>query len=112
MRGHPHGVRWHGQYLLRAGAYRQRDETGKIMESLLDRVQHTATKHCANDTRSAFVTSGIRVGSPAGTSRGLKEKEFEQVARWIARIAREGEACVEQVKAEVTALMANYPLYE
>ncbi|MDO5145320.1 MAG: serine hydroxymethyltransferase [bacterium] len=87
--------------------------TGKMMESLLDRANITANKNTVpNETRSAFVTSGIRVGSPAGTSRGLKEKEFEQVARWIARIAREGEACVEQVKAEVTALMANYPLYE
>ena len=87
--------------------------TGKMMESLLDRANITANKNTVpNETRSAFVTSGIRVGSPAGTSRGLKEKEFEQVARWIARIAREGEACVEQVKAEVTELMANYPLYE
>ena len=86
--------------------------TGKLMESLLDRANITANKNTVpNETRSAFVTSGIRVGTPAGTSRGLKEEEFRQVARWIARVAREGEACVDQVRAEVEAMMANYPLY-
>lgn len=86
--------------------------TGKLMESLLDRANITANKNTVpNETRSPFVTSGIRVGTPAGTTRGLKEAEFEQVARWIARVLREGEACVDQVKAEVEAMMANYPLY-
>ena len=87
--------------------------TGKLMENLLDRANITANKNTVpNETRSAFVTSGVRVGTPAGTSRGLKEQEFMQVARWIARVAREGEACIDQVKAEVEALMANFPLYQ
>ena len=86
--------------------------TGKLMESLLDRANITANKNTVpNETRSAFVTSGVRVGTPAGTTRGLKEEEFRQVARWIARVAREGEGCVDQVKAEVEQLMARYPLY-
>ena len=87
--------------------------TGKLMENLLDRANITANKNTVpNETRSAFVTSGVRVGTPAGTSRGLKEQEFAQVAHWIARVAREGEACIDQVKAEVEAMMANFPLYE
>jgi glycine hydroxymethyltransferase len=57
------------------------------------------------------VTSGIRVGTPAATTRGLKEKEMAQVASWIARVLREGEAAVPAIKAAVTDLMKNYPLY-
>lgn len=88
------------------------DMTGKAMEALLDRANITVNKNTVpGETRSPFVTSGIRVGTPAATTRGLKEAEFKQVARWIARVVREGEACVDQVKAEVEALMANFPLY-
>ena len=53
----------------------------------------------------------MRVGTPAVTTRGLKENHMRQIAAWIARVVREGEACVPQVKAEVEALMANFPLY-
>lgn len=87
--------------------------TGKLLENLLEQANITVNKNTVpNETRSAFVTSGVRVGTPAITSRGLKEPEMAKIAAWIARVAREGEACVPQVKGEVEALMANYPLYE
>ena len=86
--------------------------TGKQMESLLDQANITANKNTVpNETRSPFVTSGIRVGTPAATSRGLKEAEMEKVAGWIARILREGEAVVPDVKKQVEELMKGYPLY-
>ena len=86
--------------------------TGKLMESLLEDANITVNKNTVpNETRSPFVTSGIRVGTPAATSRGLKEAEMAQVARWIAKVLREGEAAVPAVRKDVEALMANYPLY-
>ena len=86
--------------------------TGKLMESLLEDANITVNKNTVpNETRSPFVTSGIRVGTPAATTRGLKEKEMAQVARWIAQVLREGESAVSRVRGEVEALMANYPLY-
>ena len=86
--------------------------TGKLMEALLEDANITVNKNTVpNETRSPFITSGIRVGTPAATSRGLKEAEMDRVARWIARILKEGEAAVPAVKKEVEALMANYPLY-
>ena len=86
--------------------------TGKLMENLLEDANITVNENTVpNETRSPFVTSGIRVGTPAATSRGLKEAEMEQVARWIAKVLREGETAVPAVKKEVEALMANYPLY-
>ncbi len=86
--------------------------TGKMMEALLEDANITVNKNTVpNETRSPFVTSGIRVGTPAATSRGLKEAEMAQVARWIARVLRGGEDAVPSVRQEVEALMANYPLY-
>ena len=86
--------------------------TGKQMESLLEDANITVNKNTVpNETRSPFVTSGIRVGTPAATSRGLKEPEMKKVAGWIAQILREGEAAVPAVRAQVESLMANYPLY-
>ena len=87
--------------------------TGKMMESLLEDANITVNKNTVpNETRSPFVTSGIRVGTPAATTRGLKEAEMKQVADWITRVLREGEAAVPSVRKEVEALMANYPLYQ
>ena len=86
--------------------------TGKQMENLLESANITVNKNTVpNETRSPFVTSGIRVGTPAATSRGLKEAEFVKVAGWIARVLREGEAAVPEIKKQVEAMMANYPLY-
>ena len=86
--------------------------TGKQMESLLEDANITVNKNTVpNETRSPFVTSGIRVGTPAATSRGLKEAEMAKVAGWIARVLREGEAAVPEIKEQVEAMMAGYPLY-
>ena len=86
--------------------------TGKVMESLLEDANITVNKNTVpNETRSPFVTSGIRVGTPAATTRGLKEAEMKKIADWITRILREGEAAVPAVKKEVEELMAGYPLY-
>ena len=86
--------------------------TGKQMETLLEAANITTNKNTVpNETRSPFVTSGLRVGTPAATTRGLKEPEMEKIAGWITRVLREGEAAVPQVKAEVETLMAGYPLY-
>ena len=86
--------------------------TGKQMETLLEDANITTNKNTVpNETRSPFVTSGLRVGTPAATSRGLKEAEMEKVAGWIARVLREGEKAVQEVRAQVEELMAHYPLY-
>ncbi len=88
------------------------DMTGKALERLLEDANITVNKNTVpNETRSPFVTSGVRVGTPAITSRGLKEEHMVRIAAWIARVVREGEAAVPQVKAEVEALMAGFPLY-
>ena len=82
--------------------------TGKQMENLLEAANITVNKNTVpNETRSPFVTSGIRVGTPAATSRGLKEAEFAKVASWIAKVLREGEAAVPEIKKQVEAMMAN-----
>ncbi len=87
--------------------------TGKMLEKLLEDANITVNKNTVpNETRSPFVTSGIRVGTPAVTSRGFKEADMEKVAAWIARVVREGEAAVPAVKAEVETFMKNFPLYQ
>ena len=86
--------------------------TGKHLETLLEDANITVNKNTVpNETRSPFVTSGVRVGTPAVTTRGLKEADMAKVAGWIARVVREDEAAVPQVKAEVEAFMKNFPLY-
>ena len=86
--------------------------TGKLMEALLEDANITVNKNTVpNETRSPFITSGIRVGTPAATTRGLKEPEMEKIAGWIAKVLREGEAAVPQVRGEVEELMKGYPLY-
>ena len=86
--------------------------TGKMMETLLEDANITTNKNTVpNETRSPFITSGLRVGTPAATSRGLKEPEMRKVASWITRILREGEAAVPEVRKQVEELMVNYPLY-
>ncbi len=86
--------------------------TGKLLENLLEAANITVNKNTVpGEKRSPFVTSGVRVGTPAITSRGLKEEHMVMIAKWIARVINEGEAAVPAVKAEVEALMANFPLY-
>ena len=87
--------------------------TGKIAQNALDEVGITVNKNTIPfETLSPFVTSGVRVGTPAVTSRGFKEADMAKVAKWIARVVREGENAVPSVKAEVEAFMKNFPLYE
>jgi glycine hydroxymethyltransferase len=89
------------------------DMTGKELERLLGLANITVNKNTVpNEQRSPFVTSGIRVGTPAVTTRGLMEPEMKKVVSFIARIIREGESACPAVKNEVVALMKNYPLYE
>ncbi len=87
--------------------------TGKELESMLDKVHITVNKNTIPfETASPFVTSGIRVGTPAITTRGMKEKDCEQIADLISRVVREKESCFKDVLAEVTALCARFPIYE
>ncbi len=87
--------------------------TGKEVEALLDRANITANKNTVpTETRSPFVTSGIRLGTPAVTTRGLDEADMDAVAGFLARIVFEGEAAVAEVKEGVVALTKKYPMYE
>ena len=88
------------------------DLTGKELETWLEEANITVNKNTVpNEPRSPFITSGIRVGTPAITSRGFKEKDMEKVAAWIARVVHEREKCLPEIKAEVEAYMAHFPLY-
>ncbi len=87
--------------------------TGKVVEQALD----NAAIHCNKnmipfDPKPAMVTSGIRLGSPAATSRGMKEAEFEQIGRWIAAIARSpfDEELQARTRDEVLEMVVNFPV--
>lgn len=83
----------------------------KSIEKLLDAAHITANKNTIpNDPQKPFVTSGIRLGTPAATSRGLKEDDFDKVAEAIAMIIKEGESAVEPAKAIIKTLTDKYPL--
>lgn len=87
--------------------------TGKELEKLLDEVHITVNKNAVPfDTQKPFVTSGIRVGTPAMTSRGMKENEARIIARLIARVIDEREGAFDYVAAEVAKLCKAFPLYE
>jgi len=88
--------------------------TGKVAEKALVAADITANKNMVPfDSRSAFQTSGIRLGTPAITSRGAKEDLMIKVAAWIEEVlnAPEDEAVIAKVRGEVNATMANYPLF-
>lgn len=85
--------------------------TGKEVEKWLDAAHITANKNTIpNDPKSPFVTSGVRLGTPAATSRGLKEDDFDQVAEAIAMIIKNGESAIDDVRAIVKTLTDKYPL--
>ncbi|WJS84198.1 serine hydroxymethyltransferase [Paracoccus sp. TOH] len=99
---------------------RPKGVTGKATEAALGRAHITCNKNGVPfDPEKPFVTSGIRLGAPAGTTRGFGEAEFRQIARWIVEVVdglaahgEAGNAEVEaKVKAEVEALCAKFPLY-
>lgn len=87
--------------------------TGKEMEELLGQANITVNKNTVpGETRSPFVTSGIRVGTAAVTTRGMKEAQMRQIAHWFQRILDEGEPAALEIREEVKALTRLYPLYE
>ncbi|MDD6627541.1 MAG: serine hydroxymethyltransferase [Lachnospiraceae bacterium] len=87
------------------------DLTGKAVEKLLDEAHITANKNTIpNDPKSPFVTSGIRLGTPAATSRGLNTDDMDQVAEAISIVIKEGEAGIEKARAIVKTLTDKYPL--
>ncbi len=86
--------------------------TGKELEKRLDAANITVNKNTVPfETLSPFITSGIRVGTPAVTSRGMKEPEMARIAEWIARLTFEGDSAIDAVKAEVEEMTRSFPLY-
>lgn len=86
--------------------------TGKELEHRLDEVHITANKNTIpNDPNSPFVTSGLRIGTPAVTARGFKEKEMLLIANWIKDIIVDFEGNKDRITAEVQALCAQFPIY-
>ncbi|MBE6834802.1 MAG: serine hydroxymethyltransferase [Ruminococcaceae bacterium] len=86
--------------------------TGKDLEKRLDEVHITANKNAIpNDPQSPFITSGLRVGTPAVTTRGFKEDEMHLIAKWIKDITVDFEGNKSRVLSEVKELCDKYPIY-
>ncbi len=86
--------------------------TGKELEHRLDEVHITANKNTIpNDPQSPFVTSGLRIGTPAITTRGFKEAEMKKIARWIREVVDDFEGNKERISKEVGELCAKFPIY-
>jgi glycine hydroxymethyltransferase len=98
---------------------RKTDVTGKAAEAALGRANITCNKNgVPGDPRSPMVTSGVRLGAPAGTTRGFGEGEFRQIGVWIAKVVEalgRGEAAAtraeDEVRREAAALTARFPIY-
>ena len=87
--------------------------TGKELEHRLDEVHITVNKNTVpNEPRSPFVTSGVRIGTPAATSRGFGVAEMDLIAGWIYDVVHDFENSKERVSAEVVALCRKFPIYE
>lgn len=87
------------------------DRTGKEVEKLLDSVNITCNKNTIpNDPKSPFVTSGVRLGTPAVTSRGMNTEDMDRIAEAVALMIKEGDAASEKARAIVCELTAKYPL--
>ncbi len=87
--------------------------TGKEFERRLDEVHITVNKNAVpNDPQSPFITSGIRVGTPAVTSRGFREEEMKKIAGWMKLAVTDFEGSKEKISEEVTALCEKYPIYK
>lgn len=88
------------------------DLTGKELERRLDEVHITANKNTVpNDPQSPFVTSGLRIGTPAVTTRGFKENEMKLIANWITDAINDFDANKDRISSEVQQLCEVYPLY-
>ena len=89
------------------------DITGKDMEKKLDSVNITVNKNAIpNDPQSPFITSGIRVGTPAATSRGFKEEDMREIAELMYLTAAKYDEKADEIRDRVAKLTAKYPLYE
>ena len=91
-----------------------RNITGKDADAALGRANITVNKNAVpNDPRPPMITSGLRIGSPAATTRGFREAEVRQVADWIADVldAEGAEATIERVRGEVVTLCRRFPVY-
>ena len=88
--------------------------TGKAADAALGRAWITVNKNAVpNDPQSPFVTSGIRIGSPAITTRGFQERECRELTGWICDILDDlgNEAVIERVRSQVQTLCARFPVY-
>ena len=86
--------------------------TGKELEHRLDEVHITANKNTVpNDPQSPFVTSGVRLGTPAVTTRGFKEEEMKKIAHWIREVVDDFEGNKERISKEVQELCEKFPIY-
>ena len=93
---------------------RNKKLTGKALEHALNEAGLTVNKNSVPfDTEKPMVTSGIRIGTPAVTTRGFKEPEMKRIAEWIDRISKdvENESLLKAVRAEVKELCAKFPVY-
>lgn len=87
--------------------------TGKELQNRLDEVYITVNKNAVpNDPASPFVTSGIRIGTPAVTTRGLKEEEMRTIARLIKLTVTDFDTKADEIRASVNEICGRYPLYE
>ena len=87
--------------------------TGKELQNRLDEVYITVNKNSVpNDPASPFVTSGIRIGTPAVTTRGLKEEDMKIIAKLIKMTVTDFETKADEIRDEVTKICEKYPLYE
>jgi len=92
---------------------RKFDKTGKFMEEHLDEVHITTNKNkIPNDPQSALVTSGLRVGTPAVTTRGFGEEEMRKIAELFYLTATDFDAKADYIRDEVSKMCEKYPLYE
>lgn len=86
--------------------------TGKELEHRLDEVHITANKNTVpNDPQSPFITSGVRLGTPAVTTRGFKEPEMAKIAKWISLAVNDFENSKETISSEVQELCSHFPIY-
>ena len=92
---------------------RKFDITGKDLEQKLDKVGITLNKNAIpNDPQSPFITSGVRIGTPAVTTRGFKEEEMRMIGKFIKLVASDFESNFDYVKGEVEKLCKKFPIYE
>lgn len=92
---------------------RDTDVTGKELQARCDSVYITLNKNTVpNEPRSPFVTSGVRIGTPAVTARGMKEDDMKKIAKWISLCIFDYENSADQIRKEVEEFCEKFPLYE